>query len=117
MLRNFALGGHSPDQSSDHEVEPEDVQADEAAHEGVEHVQGAILHVLAHAVVALFLKAPNHMDGEKPQTEVYPAHNHKSVEGDADEKGEDVYRQLEKGSCQVSHVVQNHHCCADRKHV
>ena len=93
------------------------MQADEAAHESVQHVQRAILHVLTHTVVALLLEAPDHVGGEEPQTEVDPSHNHKSVEGPGDESWEDVDRQLEKGNCKVGHIVQNHYCRADWKHV
>jgi len=93
------------------------VQANEATHKSVEHVQSTILHVLAYAVVALLLESPNHMDREEPQTQVDPSHNHKSVEDGTNESWEDVDCQLEKGNCKVSHIVQYHHCCADRKHV
>lgn len=117
MLRHRTLGGHSSDESRNHEIEPEDVKTNEAAHESVEHVQSAILHVLAHPVVALLLKAPNHMGGEEPQAEVHPAHNHKTVEDGTDEGREDVYRQLEKGNCKIGYIVQNHHCSANRKHI
>jgi hypothetical protein len=71
------------------------VQANEATHKSVEHVQRTILHVLAYAVVALFLESPNHMDREEPQTQVDPPHNHKSVEDGTDESWKDVDRQLE----------------------
>lgn len=93
------------------------MQADEATHERVEHVQRTILHVLAYAVVALLLESPNHMDREEPQAQVDPSNNHKSVEDGTNESWEDVYRQLEKGNCKVRHIVQYHYCCADRKHV
>lgn len=93
------------------------MQADEAAHESVQHVQRAILHVLTHTVVALLLEPPDHVGGEEPQTEVDPSHNHKSVEAQSDGNREDVDRQLEQGNCKVGHIVQNHDCRPDRKHV
>jgi len=93
------------------------VEAEEAAQERIEHVQRAILHVLAHNIVTLLLKPPDNMGREEPQTKVDPTHNHKSVEDDSNQSWEDVYRQLEKGSCKVSHIVQYHYCCADRKHI
>ena len=71
------------------------MKADEATHERIEHVQRAILHVLAYAVVALLLESPNDMDREEPQTQVDPPHNHKSVEDGTDESWKDVDRQLE----------------------
>ena len=105
MAGNWAQRGHSLDESRDHEIEPEDVQAEEATQKGVEHVQGTILHVLAHTVVALFLETPNHMDGEEPQTEVYPAHNHQSVEDICDRHGENIDCQLEKCNCQIGNIM------------
>ena len=100
-----------------HEVEPEDVQTDEAAHEGVEHVQCTILHVGAHAVIALLLQAPNYMGWEEPETEIDPANNHKTIKGDAYDEWEDIDSQFKKGNSQVSHVVQNHYCGTDGQHI
>lgn len=117
VLRNGALRGHPSDQAMNHEIEPEDVQADEAAHEGVEHVQRAILHVLTQAVIALLLQAPNHMGREEPETEIHPANNHKAIEHDTDDRGEDIDGQFEKGNSQVGHIVQNHYCGSDGQHV
>ena len=43
-------------QTGDHKVEPKYMKAKETAQEGIEHVQSAILNVLAHSVVAFFME-------------------------------------------------------------
>ena len=56
----------SPEEAHYHQVEPEDVEAHEPRHKRVKHVQGAILHVLARLVVALFMQAVYDVHREVP---------------------------------------------------
>lgn len=70
----------SPYEPRRHEVEPEDVQADETGHERVQHVQRSILHVLAWLIIALFMQSVDDMDWEEPESQVDPGHDHSSVE-------------------------------------
>jgi hypothetical protein len=49
------------------------VQHAKAAHEGVKHVEGGVLHVLASGVfVAFFLESPDDMAREEPKSKVHP---------------------------------------------
>ena len=91
----------SPDEAGYHQVEPEDMETHEPRHKSVEHVQGAILHVLAGLVVALLMQAVYDVHREVPQSKVDPGHDHANVEGHLDEEGSDVYGDLEHGHCKV----------------
>lgn len=66
MLRKRSFSSHPSDKSGDHEVKPENMEADQTTHESVLHVKSAILHVLTQVVVALLLKTPDYMSREEP---------------------------------------------------
>jgi len=49
------------------------VEAAKSRQEGVDHVKGGILRVLAHLIlIALFMESPDDMHGEEPESAVDP---------------------------------------------
>ena len=100
MVDEPGLAAHSPHQAAHHEVEPEDVQAQEPGNEGKQHVQhrevniGAGVHL---ATVALSIETVDNVPREEPEAEVDPGDDHGSVNESLEVDVSDIDGQLEKG--------------------
>ena len=91
------VAGSSND-THQHEIEPEHVEASECAQIREEHVQHGVVHILAWLVlVAFFIESPYDVTGEEPESEIDPWHYHSHVCGCLNEGGCDVHSELEEG--------------------
>jgi hypothetical protein len=75
MVYESRLASRSPNKATQHQVEPEDVQAQEPANKGKQHVQhrevniGAGVHL---STVALSVETIDNVHREEPEAEVHP---------------------------------------------
>ena len=75
MVVEVSFAARSPNKAAQHQVEPEDMQAQESANKGKQHVQhlevniGAGVHL---STVALSIEAVYNVHGEEPEAEVHP---------------------------------------------
>ena len=56
------------------------MQTAQSTQKSKHHVQSAILHVLAHTIIAFLMKTSYDKEWEVPQAEIDPGNNHISVE-------------------------------------
>ena len=83
-------------------------------HKCVEHVESAVLHILAWCIIALFMKTIYNVDREIPKSQVNPRHDHSGIEESLNKEWGDINCHLEEGHGKVGDVVQDHDGRANR---
>ena len=59
-------------------------------HKCVEHVESAVLHVLAWCIIALFMKTIYNVDREIPKSQINPRHDHSGIEESLNKEWGDI---------------------------